>query len=175
MSDLATYPEMRSEMAAFTADLYSVNPDQVRDWYRNREEIFKQAKNRAEGKRCRRRKQRGRFHAAELKTFDRFKEERKKNRRVGPRWLRRTMLHEVAEIQPPPLGAEFFNARRGWLRRFTKRFNIVLRRKTNNKKIPILLRLPFLQRWFAVFRMYLQSYEGKPGYDARYFLLIFYT
>ena len=162
-----TYAWMRSEMAAFVADLYSLNPDQVRDWYRNREEIYKQAKSRAEGKRCSRRKPRGRFHKAEIKTFNLFTEERKKNRRVGPRWLRRTMLKELSDTQPAPVGAELFNARRGWLRRFTKRFHIVLRRKTNNKKTPIQERVPLLQRWFSVYRTYLRSFSDHSGYDKR--------
>ena len=99
-----------------------------------------------------------------------FEEERKKLRRVGPRWLRRAMLHEVRAMIPVPPMAENFNARRSWLRRFTKRFGLVLRRKTNNNKIPITERVPFLQRWFAVTRIFLKSKHDQISYDARWSL-----
>ena len=37
-------------------------------------------------------------------------------------------------------------------------------------KIPITERVPFLQRWFAVTRIFLKSKHDKIGYDARWSL-----
>ena len=161
-------PDWKSDMAGWVSDVHLVTADQVRLWFKNKDYILERAKNRALGKSTRNRKPKGRFQEAEAKVFELFKEERRKSRRVGPRWLRRTMLKEVRNLQPAPPMAECFNARSGWLRRFVKRHGLALRRKTNNKKIPIELRAVFLKRWFAVFKLWLLSHRGKLGYDEEW-------
>ena len=162
------YPEMKSDIAGFVADLYCVSTNQVYTWHRTREVIAAAFKKKADRHNCRTSKRTGRFHEAELKVYQLFLIERKAARRVGPRWLMRTAKREVNALDPPhPLGP-LFRARRGWLRRFTKRFSIALRRKTNNKKVPIEQRVPLLQRWFAVFRLYLRSSQNRIGYTSRW-------
>ena len=78
------------------------------------------------------------------------------------------MRQHVQNHEPPLPGAELFKGRRGWLRRFTKTWNITLRRKPNVKKVPIAQRIPFLKRWFAVFAMFLQSKKETVGYDDKF-------
>ena len=162
------YPAVKGEMATHVADIHGTSPGQVRAWFREKDSIFERATNRVLGRTGRKRKPRGRFHKVETILFDKFQEERKQQRRVGPRWLCRMMLRDVKALVPPPPMATSFSARRGWLRRFTKRFGIVLRRKTNNKKTPIQDRVPFLQRWFAVFRKWLKSKSNEVGYTPRW-------
>ena len=162
------YPDIKNEMAGFVGDLYCVSSNQVSTWHRTRDAIATQFKKKADRGNSRSRKKRGRFHEAERKVYELFLEERKVGRRVGPRWLRRTAKRQVDALDPPHALAPLFRARRGWLRRFTKRFKIVLRRKTNNKKVPIAERVPFLQRWFAVFRLFLRSSKNRIGYSERW-------
>ena len=155
-------------MADHVADLYDVCPHQVRAWLKKSDEIRKEAKSRFKGKNCRRRKKKGRFGEAEDALMVLFRKERDAGRRVGPRWIRRTMLSQVALLDPQPPTVHLFRARRGWLRRFAKRQGICLRRKTNVKKIPIALRVPLLKRWFAVFRIFLRKGRNNDGYTERY-------
>ena len=61
--------------------------------------------------------------------------------------------------------ANKFDARKTWLQRFCSRFRISLRRKTNCKKVPVMLRLGKLKRYFALFRQRLRSFSNQPGYD----------
>ena len=160
-------PAIKSEIAGFVADLYCISTNQVYTWYRTREAI-NEAQKKGDRNNCRTRKKKGRFETAEKKVYELFLEERKVGRRVGPRWLMRTAKRQVDALDPPHPLAPVFRARRGWLRRFTKRFNISLRRKSNNKKVPIEQRVPFLQRWFAVFRLFLRSSQNCLGYTQRW-------
>ena len=162
------YPAIKADIAGFVGDLYSVSSNQVHTWYRTREAILKQFKLKANRNNCRMRRKKGRFEQAEQKLYELFLEERKACRRVGPRWLMRTAKKQVDALDPPHPLAPLFRARRGWLRRFTKRFSIALRRKSNAKKVPIEQRVPFLQRWFAVFRLFLRSSHNHIGYTPRW-------
>ena len=105
---------------------------------------------------------------AEVQVHGKFLEERKLSRRVGPRWIMRTMRIQVQASDPPHPMAEGFKARRGWLARFTRRFKIALRRKSNMKKVPVGDRVHHLQRFFAVFRLMLQKHCDQVGYTPRW-------
>ena len=78
------------------------------------------------------------------------------------------MKQLVDNATPPHPLAELFKARRGWLRRFCKRYNLALRRKSNNKKVPIEERKPLLKRYFAVFRLHLRSFRNRRGFSPRW-------
>lgn len=164
---LKMYPDTQAEMSSMVADMYNITPNQVRTWYRGKSDILAAALNRENGKTMRKRAKRGKFHAAEEAVFKKFKSERKRSRRIGPRWIRRTMLQEVRAMADPPTGAGLFKAKRGWLRRFCARFRIALRRKSNVKKTPVKERVPLLKRFFAVFRKMLAASHNTRGYCTR--------
>ena len=73
-----------------------------------------------------------------------------------------TRRREVDRQQP--MGWRLFTSSSGWLCRFTKRFKIVIRRKTNAKRETIEKRVPKLKRWFATKRLFLLSKKGKRCY-----------
>ena len=104
-----------------------------------------------------------------------FTDSRKKGRQVGPKWIRQAMKREVRKVitdvsasDKQKAAAKLFQGKSGWLRRFCKRHRIVLRRKTNVKKVPIEKRLPHIKRWFAIFRLQLLKSKCKRGYNKRY-------
>lgn len=164
------YPSFRSEAVALTADSFNVCRKLLRRWIRDKESIAKKAKGKNKHQ-FRDRKQRGKFSAAEQEIFRQFCEARKKGKRVGPRWLQSCARREVPRAYigtPMEQEAKKFGAKLGWLRRFCSRFNLSLRRKTNVKQKPIAERLPKIRRFFALFRIRLQSMKGKPGYCKKY-------
>lgn len=148
------------------ADIYSVSRNQVTDWVRDKDKIIAAMKNPKYRKNSRVRKKKGRFHLCEKALHKSFLLQRKKGRGIGPQWIRQSMLKQVRDKKPD--GWRLFSARRGWLARFAKRFNLCLRRKTNCKRVPIEVRVPHLKRWFAVFRQHLLSFKGKKGYDDQW-------
>eukprot|EP00656_Telonema_subtile_P040205 TRINITY_DN4526_c0_g1_i2.p1 TRINITY_DN4526_c0_g1~~TRINITY_DN4526_c0_g1_i2.p1 ORF type:complete len:397 (-),score=39.76 TRINITY_DN4526_c0_g1_i2:153-1343(-) len=141
--------------------MFCVTRSQVTVWAQNKDSIFVCAKG-AGGKRSRIRAKRGRFSACEAAVFAQLLKERKLGRQVGPKWIRQAMLRAVERDQP--LGWRLFTARAGWLSRFARRHKLALRRKTNVKRVPIQDRVPLLQRYFAMFRLYMKSFHKQVGY-----------
>ena len=85
------------------------------------------------------------------------------------------MKREVRKIIDDPdatakkiTAARLFSGKSAWLQRFTKRWRIVLRRKTNVKKVPITERAPKLKRWAAIFHIMLLSHNEKRGHHKQW-------
>ena len=163
---LAQYPDLKPEASSIVADLQYCNRDQVNTWLRQRSSILEIAKNREAGRSSRRKAKTGRFHACEDVVHTEFCKHRDDGKSIGPQWLKARMLREVRAQKPR--GWSLFTARQGWLWRFSKRWRLVVRHKTNCKRKPIEARVPFLQRFFAIFRLMLLSHSNKPGYCPKY-------
>ena len=89
------------------------------------------------------RRQKGRFAEAEEEVYRLFTVAREKGFRVGPRWLCPCARGEVRrKYHGTPLeeAGNKFDPKNAWLQR------ISLRRKTNCKKVPVMLRLGKLKR-----------------------------
>ena len=162
------YPERKDQMAYLVGLQLGCNDEQVRKWYRGRGEILEAARGKQKNCRYLASRKRGRFHRQEQAVYNLFVKERAESRRVGPRWLKSVMKIEVAKLDSPE--ARLFTASQGWLWRFTRRWKIALRRKSNVKKVPISEREPLLQRYFAVLRAFkikrskqLKSNDGVWG------------
>lgn len=88
------------------------------------------------------------YAAAEEELYSMFRDERKKGKRIQERWFTvqmRKIIREIYGDEP----ADRFKGSHGWLTRFGQRFQISLRRATNNKNEPVELRLPKIKRWHA--------------------------
>ena len=167
-------PEFRPVVASIVGDLYNISSNQVRTCVRHKVDILKKFRCRATRKTCRFKQRQGMFAAEEQKVYDAFLEHRKLGRQIGPKWIRQSMHREVRLIVRDPatlygrrLAAGAFQGGSSWLARFAKRWNICLRSKTNVKKLPIQERAKKIQRWFAIFRLYLTSFKDRRGYNAR--------
>ena len=64
--------------------------------------------------------------------------------------------------------ARRFTASQGWLFRFTKRWRISYKCKTNVKRVPIELRLGKIKRYFALLRRRLKEDAKHPQYNAQW-------
>lgn len=73
----------------------------------------------------------GAYPDVEREVFAKFKERRAKGRKVSGRWLTATARQAAARLHP---GVNL-PAGKSWRRRFSMRFNIGVRRKTNVKNI----------------------------------------
>ena len=160
-------PAFRAEIVNIVADTFSVATNQVYSWVQDGKNIRAKARREKDKHKAHAGHRRGKFHRAEQQVYANFKDMRSKGKRVGPHWMKRNMQREVAELYK---GTEFaesvkrFKAGRNWLCRFTKRFNISLRCKTNVKRVPLRDRLGKVQRFVALFRRRLKSDAGKAGY-----------
>ena len=155
------YPDFKAEAAALTAESFNINQCQLSKWLRQKAKLQKEASRKNKKNDLRSRKQRGKFAAAEQAVYDQFLAARKEGKRVGPRWLKQCARREVARMYlgtPLEVEAKKFGAKRGWLSRFCSRWSLSLRRKTNVKNKSIEERLPKIKRYFALFRLRLQSY-----------------
>ena len=165
------YKGFDTEAAELVADSHNVSRGQVTAWVKKKDEIFKAAKRGKDKKQMRARKSRGKFQEAEEAIYQEFTASRKVGKRVGPRWLKQCATRHVrkvyvgTDLEGP---AKSFSAQRGWFRRFCKRWNIVLRRKTNVKQKPISERLPKIARYFALFRQRLKNDAGKAGFNCKW-------
>jgi hypothetical protein len=179
-SCILDYDELKNmwpseNVSVLVASCHGINKNLLNTWLRKRKEIFEAtaltAKRTQKGFQPHAqkiRRQKGRFAEAEAEVYRLFTVERQKGKRMGPRWLCQCARREVrTNYHGTPLeeAASKFDAKNGWLRRFCSRFRISLRRKTNCKKVPVLLRLGKLKRYFALFRLRLLSFINQPGYD----------
>ena len=76
-------------------------------------------------------------------VYDQFVLHRKQGRQIGPCYMRQAIRREVNKVAldescelKQRIAARAFRGGSRWLQRFCKRWNIVLRRKTNVKKVP---------------------------------------
>ena len=111
------YPGLKTQISEITADSFDITRDQVNLYVRKKVEIFKQAKAKSEGRKSRRRSKKGRFHTQEQQLYRDFKEHRKKGKRIGPRWLRRSMKKLVKEISFQSDLTRTFTSKHAWLHR----------------------------------------------------------
>lgn len=165
------YPQFPSECAEMCADEFNCTRNQVNTWVRERAKWEAKAKTK-DKKQARDRKLRGKFHKAEAEIHKEFLAAREQGKRVGPHWLRQCARRHVQKMYTgTPLEglAKQFTAKAKWMRRFRARFKIVLRRKTNVKRIPTAMRIPKIKRWFALFRRRLRNEgKGEPGFDPKW-------
>ena len=76
----------------------------------------------------------GAYPDVEREVFAKFKERRAKGRKVSGRWLTAT-ARQAARLHPGVNHGVNLPAGKFWRRRFSMRFNIGVRRKTNVKNI----------------------------------------
>lgn len=96
------------------------------------------------------------YHLAETKLLQQFKDARNKGERVSVRWLSVNMKKHVAELYGDE-AARLFKASHGWLLRFTSRNSLSPRRATNGKHESVEDRLHKIKRWHVRFRWRLAS------------------
>jgi hypothetical protein len=94
-----------------------------------------------------------RFPRAEAELAVRFKERRRRGRRVSERWLYSTMRQLVREMYPTAT----FGASRGWLFRCCHRLGIAVRAKSNCKRAAAQDRIPAIRQWLARYRLMLKT------------------
>ena len=167
--------EYKGVLASIVADLWNISKNQVNTMVRNKADILKKYHCRATRNTCRFRQSQGMFAKEEQKVYDSFLENRKVGRQIGPKWIRQAMQREVRKIVHDPasvyakrLAAGAFRGGSSWLFRFAKRWNICLRRKTNVKKKPIQERAKKIQRWMALYRLYLTAFQDHQGYSTKW-------
>ena len=105
----------------------------------------------------------GKFYQAELVVWESFKARRAKGIRCGPRWVRGVLRQEVRKLYP---GVQF-KCGPTFLYRWSKRWGVSLRRRSNSKRVPIHLRVPKIQRYFALTRRRLGKGRGQAGWDPK--------
>ena len=164
---LEQHPSLVGHISSMVADLHDVSLQQVNLWLRDKHNICEKAKGKYRHLTSKTKRQGGIFPEAEAAVYKEFQESRKKGRQVGPKRLKQAMAREVRKLRDSPdatehqkIAAALFHGKAGWLRRFCKRFAIVLRRKTNVKKVPIHVRLGKIKRWFAIYWMHLLSFKA---------------
>ena len=157
------YPTSGSALAA---DLFDVNREQVNDWKRQRKKIFQECHNKTHRNRNMARKlgRKGKFYQAELVVWESFKARRAKGIRCGPRWVRGVLRQEVRKLYP---GVQF-KCGPTFLYRWSKRWGVSLRRRSNSKRVPIHLRVPKIQRYFALTRRRLGKGRGQAGWNPKW-------
>ena len=94
-----------------------------------------------------------RFPRAETELANRFRERRRRGRRVSERWFFSTMRALVREMYP----SATFVASRGWLSRCSHRLGIAVRTKTNCKRAGAPDRIPAVRQWLARYRLMLKT------------------
>lgn len=160
LSSCHSVDDNSSQIVAMT---FNLQCNQVDKWYRDRDSIRQKAAGHLNDHKAMCREKKGKFPDCERELFKAFTAARQVGKQIGPFYLRTQMLRIVRKMQPP--GWRLFTAKQGWLFRFTKRWKISLRRKTNVQKKPVADRLPLIKRFFAVFRIMLLSHSKKAAFD----------
>lgn len=117
------------------ADACCISPSSLCRYMKTdaRQKIMEACKSRAEARKVQsKRKWVDPIAKATEATLADFKTQRARGVRVGPRWLRATILRHVAKFYPDR--AKHFKACSNFLSRWRKRNNISIRRRTNVKK-----------------------------------------
>ena len=113
-----------------------------------------------------RRKVPDKFELATKSTLEQMKARRAKGIRVGPRWLRATYKRAVQENYDN-MQSRCFKCSESFLRKFRKRHNIGIRRRTNTKKKSPEELKPALQRMHVGFKLrVLRDGRGKSMFSA---------
>ena len=97
-----------------------------------------------------------RFAAAEEEVYSMYREKRRKGLRVTAHYLRVLMKKTVGKHYGDEAAATF-KASGGWLSKFTRHYDMSLRRKTNKKHLSVEERLPKCKRWHARLRRRLKG------------------
>ena len=106
----------------------------------------------------------GKFADVEKALFSSFRERRARGRKVSGRWLSRTFRALMRSFHP---GVAYGSSGgRDWRRRFSLRFNIGVKRKTNVKNKTWADTEPVLLRYFTGLRKRLQLQDTSGGDDA---------
>ena len=100
----------------------------------------------------------GKYSDMEKQLYAAFKARRAKGRKVSGRWL--TAMARLLMKSLHPLVD--FKGGKDWRRRFSKRFGIGVRRKTNCKNKSFADSQPVLENWFKVLRRRLQLDADDP-------------
>ena len=102
----------------------------------------------------------------EKELYQKFKERRARGRKVSGRWLS-AMARRLLSMSSPAETVASFSGGKTWRRRFCRRYNIGLRRKTNAKNKTWAETEPVLLRYFATLRRRLQL-EAPDGQAPTY-------
>ena len=112
------YPDAKEQASTLVAMVFNIDRNQVNDWRRSRDKIFKNAKGKCKNNTKAYKLRLGRFPSCEKAVYDDFVKCREKGKQVGPKWLRVRMRREVAAQKPT--GWRLFTSSAGWLWRFKK-------------------------------------------------------
>ena len=92
----------------------------------------------------------GKYAAMEAELYSRFKARRAKKRKTSARWLTAMARHLLKDMDPD--AAKSFKGGESWRRRYRRRHNLVVRRKTNIKNQTWEETKPVLQRYCRTLR-----------------------
>jgi hypothetical protein len=179
-----------SDARRATEAAYDMSYQQINRWLLDKDEITKAAgKGRAKelkrlgghiGKKTP--KQRGRFPEAERKTHDDFKKKRQMKRKVTDVWLRMTMKGHVLRLYGPTsdksekvkAAAAAFKASKNWRCRWSRRWHVVKRRRTNKKVTPLEQRLLRWQSYHRRIRRFMATDRPSDATlaDSRRFMSV---
>ena len=116
-------------------------------------------------------KRKSKYHLMEVELLKEFDKARGEGRRTGPRWMIRTARKLMKSAMP--LIADITKINSDWLSRTVDRYRLAPRRKTNTKRVPIEMRQPFLQRYFAKTRSRFNTEKrDDPRWDKKYGIYI---
>ena len=140
----------------------------MNEWYKDRENIKMLAKSEKTKRNMKpqRRARKAMFTDMESALMAQLRARRARGQRCGPRWIRSNARQLMKETHPGY--AAVFKATEKWLRRFVKRNGLVLRKRTNTKRLSIAEKIPKYKRWYARYRRFKRADEGKPGYDPKW-------
>lgn len=176
----------------FEAEHPSVSPDTVRRWLhpemraKIKEDAFSpnpKIRESSLSADALKRYFRGAFPEEETKLYDMFGNRRADGRRVSARWLKAQMRKLVKERVAKEKQAKYstkaekeqrakllnkaekFNATQGWFRKWKKRFQVSLRKRTNTKTKSAQERLPKVQKFHRTAKRFCQP---PPQQDPKY-------
>ncbi len=161
------------------ADLLDIPETNINKWVQNKVKIVEDYSStlgrRGNGNRgiqnamCIGRGSKQKYALAEQVVYDKIMSTRKEGGRVSGhtirRWIRAEVKldHERLKRMRLISSSIDFKASNRWLSRFTRSFNLSLRRKTNCKSVSIDKRLPKIKRFHARLKLRLQRRSNEPG------------
>jgi hypothetical protein len=107
----------------------------------------------------------GKYKEIEKELFQRFKARRARGRQVSGRWL--TAMGKLLMKELDPERVHLFKGGKSWRRRFSLRFKLGVRRKTNDKNKTWVETEPVLLRYFSTLRRRLQLSDGELSDDRQ--------
>ena len=134
------------------ADRWKISQGQFSLWLKNRDRIFKSAADSKKKGLFKCRPSVAKYLTIEQALVQKFKDQRKEGRRVSARWFKKT-ARKIATEQ----NVEGFTGSKGWFCLFLRRYNLVLRKKTNSKRASVEEKRPIIANFHAKLRLFLST------------------